>query len=109
MRHQNRTSTKNPGGSHIFNRLWHTPDKRLKSVQFYGTTTTLRHDRMDNFWFTIVHELAHLYLHLDGKNIAFFDNTEQPVDDPGYPKGNEANAFTSDILFLHEVWEEGGT
>ena len=47
---------------------------------------TLRHDRMDNFWFTIVHELAYIYLHLDGKNTALFDDTEQPVDDPGTDK-----------------------
>ena len=47
---------------------------------------TLRHDRMDNFWFTIVHELAYFYLHLDGKNTALFDDTEQPVDDPGTDK-----------------------
>jgi Zn-dependent peptidase ImmA (M78 family) len=47
---------------------------------------TLRNDRMYNFWFTIVHELAHLYLHLDGKNTALFDDTEQPVDDPGTDK-----------------------
>lgn len=25
---------------------------------------TLRHDRIDNFWFTLFHELAHLHLHL---------------------------------------------
>jgi len=36
----------------------------------------LRHDRLDNFWFTLVHELAHALLHLDDENIAFFDDTE---------------------------------
>jgi len=46
------------------------------------------HNRMDNFWFTIVHELARLNLLLDGADIAFFDDTEQPVDDPGYPQGD---------------------
>ena len=25
---------------------------------------TLRHDRQDNFWFTLLHELSHVYLHL---------------------------------------------
>ena len=69
---------------------------------------TLRHDRMDNFWFTIVHELAYFYLHLDGKNTALFDDTEQPVDDPENPQENETNAFTSDMPFSHEVWEEVG-
>jgi HTH-type transcriptional regulator / antitoxin HigA len=37
---------------------------------------TLRHDRMDNFWFTLVHEIGHLFLHLDKDNFAFFDETE---------------------------------
>ena len=94
--------------------LQHLPETYLDGACFYAPDgrpvigLTLRHDRMDNFWFTIVHELAHLYLHLDGGNIAFFDDTEHPLDDPGYPQENEANAFTRDMLFLHEVWEEVG-
>jgi HTH-type transcriptional regulator/antitoxin HigA len=36
---------------------------------------TLRHDRLDNFWFTLFHELAHVALHLDGNTVdAFFDD-----------------------------------
>jgi HTH-type transcriptional regulator/antitoxin HigA len=27
---------------------------------------TLRHDRIDNFWFTLLRELANVGLHLDG-------------------------------------------
>ena len=27
---------------------------------------TLRYDRLDNFWFTLLHELAHIALHMDG-------------------------------------------
>jgi HTH-type transcriptional regulator / antitoxin HigA len=36
---------------------------------------TLRHDRIDNFWFTLFHELAHLALRHEG---LYLDNIEQP-------------------------------
>ena len=32
---------------------------------------TLRHDRIDNFWFCLLHELAHLGCHLDGRSEGF--------------------------------------
>ena len=37
---------------------------------------TLRYDRIDNFWFTLMHELAHVSLHLDngGEDTAFVDD-----------------------------------
>ena len=50
---------------------------------------TLRHDRLDNFWFTLMHELAHIALHLDGAedwyiddlDTAYSDNLEQEADE----------------------------
>jgi len=37
---------------------------------------TLRYDRADNFWFTLMHELAHVVLHLgDDRTKSFFDDT----------------------------------
>jgi HTH-type transcriptional regulator/antitoxin HigA len=46
---------------------------------------TLRHDRIDNFWFTLLHELAHLALHYDlikADLKAFFDDLDLgPEDD----------------------------
>ena len=49
---------------------------------------TLRHDRVDNFWFTLMHELAHIALHVDGTEMWFIDDldaegadeTEQQAD-----------------------------
>ncbi len=39
---------------------------------------TLRHNRLDNFWFTLCHELAHVALHLDKEDYeAFFDDLDQ--------------------------------
>jgi HTH-type transcriptional regulator / antitoxin HigA len=40
---------------------------------------TLRHDRLDSFWFTLLHELAHVALHYDqlsDRGIAFVDDME---------------------------------
>lgn len=36
---------------------------------------SLRFDRIDNFWFTLLHELAHISLHLDTDSV-FFDELE---------------------------------
>jgi HTH-type transcriptional regulator/antitoxin HigA len=68
---------------------------------------TLRHDRMDNFWFTLIHELGHLYLHLDQNNFAFFDETEpsQGVSEVRGPKEKEANDFASKILIPDKEWK----
>ena len=36
---------------------------------------TLRYDRIDNFWFSLMHELAHVSLHLDcHENDLFIDD-----------------------------------
>ncbi len=67
---------------------------------------TLRYDRLDNFWFTLVHELAHLYLHLDSENIAFFDDTEQPDKETKNPQEREANQFTRDNLIAPDEWQK---
>ncbi|BBP45252.1 hypothetical protein THMIRHAS_06250 [Thiosulfatimonas sediminis] len=37
---------------------------------------TLRHDRLDNFWFTLMHELAHIALHLENCDGWFIDDME---------------------------------
>ena len=39
---------------------------------------TIRYDRIDNFWFSLCHELAHIALHLDNdqEENPFFDNLE---------------------------------
>lgn len=68
---------------------------------------TLRHDRLDNFWFTLVHELAHVRLHLHDSEVAFFDDTEDNGGD-GEPRELEANAWTRDQLISPEIWREEG-
>ena len=37
---------------------------------------TLRHDKLDNFWFSLMHELAHIALHLDCTETWYMDNLD---------------------------------
>lgn len=63
---------------------------------------TLRHDRLDNFWFTMLHELAHVILHYrTGLASGFFDN----IDDPPIDElEQEADEFASNLLIPEELW-----
>jgi HTH-type transcriptional regulator/antitoxin HigA len=68
---------------------------------------TLRHDRVDNFWFTLVHELGHVFLHLGQDNYAFFDETEGDPDRNEFrdPKEKDANDFASRMLVPENEWK----
>ena len=78
---------------------------------------TLRHDKLDNFWFSLMHELAHIALHIDGNEAWYLDD----LDVSGGNKiEQEADALarnallpiTSDILMqlntVSEVQELAG-
>lgn len=65
---------------------------------------TLRHDRLDNFWFTLFHELAHLNLHLNLNNFVFFDDTESNERSQGRQE-KEANDFSVQHLIPDEIWK----
>lgn len=63
---------------------------------------TLRHDRLDNFWFTLSHELAHVALHFDGSDCnVFFDDLDQAEADT-YER--EADKWASEALIPSELW-----
>jgi HTH-type transcriptional regulator/antitoxin HigA len=62
---------------------------------------TLRHDRLDNFWFTLLHEIAHLVLHIDRNLTAIFDDTESPA---GSDIENEADRFAQEALLPSDIW-----
>lgn len=63
---------------------------------------TLRHDRIDNFWFTLMHELGHVILHYrTGLSAGFFDSTEDfSVDE----FEQQADKFASNTLIPEELW-----
>jgi HTH-type transcriptional regulator/antitoxin HigA len=63
---------------------------------------TLRHDRLDNFWFTLLHEIAHLVLHVGRDRYrAIFDETEKPDVSP---IEEEADQFAYEALIPADRW-----
>lgn len=66
---------------------------------------TLRHDRLDNFWFTLTHELTHVLLHLDDQPVSFFDDTETSVKESLDPREDEANSLARRLLIPEREWE----
>jgi HTH-type transcriptional regulator/antitoxin HigA len=63
---------------------------------------TLRHDRLDNFWFTLCHELAHVALHFEGEESrAFFDDLDQTEIDT---YENDADSWATECLIPRELW-----
>ncbi len=64
---------------------------------------TLRYDRIDNFWFSLMHELAHVGLHLhNGEDESFIDDLSLNVTDP---LEKEADRHARDALIPAEIWE----
>ncbi len=63
---------------------------------------TLRHDRLDNFWFTLMHELAHLLKHFNNQSVAFVDDLTEP--DTADPREHEADAIASECLIPRAIW-----
>ncbi len=63
---------------------------------------TLRRDSLDNFWFTLMHEVAHVILHYrTGLAAGFFDDVENVEVDE---LEGEANKFAADLLVPEELW-----
>jgi HTH-type transcriptional regulator/antitoxin HigA len=65
---------------------------------------TLRHDRLDSFWFTLMHELAHLALHAD-KGTDFFDEDLESEDRASNEYEQQADSWASEMLVPEEKWE----
>lgn len=63
---------------------------------------TLRHDRLDNFWFVLFHEIAHIYLHLGDELEAIFDDLDINID--GIE--NEADKFALNALIPEDAWRK---
>ena len=63
---------------------------------------TLRYDRIDNFWWVLMHELAHVTSHLEDENSAFIDDLRLESSDA---KEEEADRLAEEILIPRDVWE----
>jgi HTH-type transcriptional regulator/antitoxin HigA len=65
---------------------------------------TLRRDAIDNFWFTLLHEIGHVILHYrTGLNAGFFDEIDAAAVDQ---QEEEADRFASNILIPEERWRK---
>ena len=67
---------------------------------------TLRHDRIDNFWFTLLHEFAHVCLHLSPTTQVIIDDLE--ISSPDKIE-KEADEFARDALIPKRIWREYAT
>ncbi len=68
---------------------------------------TLRYDRLDNFWFCLLHELAHVGRHLAGtKGDGFVDDLSlrHVKGTPRHPREDEADEWAENGLVPAEVW-----
>lgn len=63
---------------------------------------TLRFDRIDHFWFTLLHELAHVMKHLSNPGDAFLDRLED--SDATEMLEVEANRIARDALISRAAW-----
>jgi HTH-type transcriptional regulator/antitoxin HigA len=64
---------------------------------------TIRNDRLDSFWFTLLHELAHAWKHLRDQDTAITDeDVEDEHDDDA--KEAEANRLARDAFIPREIW-----
>lgn len=64
---------------------------------------TLRYDRVDYFWFTLLHEVAHVWRHLNSKNDTFVDRIENMGTKDLAEK--EANRIARDACIPRGVWK----
>jgi HTH-type transcriptional regulator/antitoxin HigA len=63
---------------------------------------TLRFDRIDNFWFVLLHELAHILLHLSTEDLdTIFDDLDGLPDDVE----KAADSFAGNALIPDGAWE----
>lgn len=63
---------------------------------------TLRHDRLDNFWFSLMHELSHIALHLDGNQSWYLDDLDALGGDQ---TEQEADALAKEALIPEVTWQ----
>lgn len=70
---------------------------------------TIRYDRLDNFWFCLLHELAHLGRHFpDGKDEVFIDDLQlrERNHERDDDREREADDWAQDALIPPELWAE---
>ena len=63
---------------------------------------TLRYDRLDNFWFTLLHEVVHIWKHIDNEVDAFVDDLNVASEDR---REAEANRLAGEAFIPRLIWK----
>ena len=66
---------------------------------------TLRYDRLDNFWFTLMHELAHIARHYNSGISLFYDEIEGVKTIDIDEKEKESDKLAEESLLPEAKWE----
>lgn len=66
---------------------------------------TLRYDRLDNLWFTLMHELAHISLHYDEHIKLFYDELENLKGITLNEMEKQADRMAEEALLPQGKWE----
>lgn len=87
----------------------HLPQTRVDGATFWldkkspVVALSLRMDRIDNFWFTLMHELAHL-LESSRNNVSYID--KDITDEPENEVEKKANQTARDVLIPAESFRD---
>lgn len=89
----------------------HLPGTRLDGAAMLGRDgvpvigLTLREDRLDNFWLTLIHECVHAWKHLNaGEHRAIADESIEKSDSDETAIEKEANSLAAEILLPRTQW-----
>lgn len=63
---------------------------------------TIRHDRLDNFWFTLLHEVVHIWKHV-GDDDTFMDDLDSSASTD--KREAEANRLAREALIPRVIWK----
>lgn len=94
----------------IFFVLPHLKKTYLDGAAFYHGKNpvivyTARHNRVDNFWFTVTHEMAHVLNHLSAERPCILDDLKKAATNK---TETEANELAAEKLMHNEVTEYFG-
>jgi HTH-type transcriptional regulator/antitoxin HigA len=64
---------------------------------------TIRHDRIDNFWFTLLHEYCHVCRHLNNETNAIFDDLEIKSTASKDDIEHQADTFAQNALLPQSI------
>ena len=87
----------------------HLPQTYLDGAAFLSQSNspiiglTLRYDRIDNFWFSLMHELAHIALHIGKEVSQFYDDLD--IGDQGSTYEQQADLLAGEALIPEAEWK----